>query len=333
LFPGEGWIPAERGAVHLRAGQREEAIRAFTDAVKAASLDPSTSRSVGMQVWDLFGIHRDFEGGHAFVASWLKAHAEDPHAWWWRGYLHELAAEAGDAEAAYRKSWELSGRKHGEAALHLGLYAARRGDEKAATPLLEASLRLGARPRPETLPAVEALIGIAGTHMEKGRLPRAIELLKGALPFAADHPLLRQNIGFFLRELGSQEAAKRNLSRAKALWKESAEHYVIAAEQILQSEHTPNRKAQVLNDTGLMFHYHLESLDRGIAYYERALEHDPEYLDALENMGVAMGQKGRWQDALGWFDRVLALAPGRGVSVAGKKVAEEALAKDARKKG
>lgn len=326
IAPGDGGVLFARAQVHERANQLAEAIRAVTEALRAARLSPDDLRGAAERIWSLCAIHKDFPGAHRIVDAWLEDHADDALAHWWRAYLHDLEGRFPEAEGEYQRAWDLSGRKLGEAALHLGHFANRRGDAKSALPLFAEAIRLKAPVRAGVQAAEDALLVIAAPLVEAGKLKEAVDLLEKHGGKESSHPVLRQNLGFHLRELGSAEDGKRNKSRARELWKRSAEHYVVAAANAEISTLPDAQVAQILNDTGLMFHYHLEQPDRGIEYYQRAIEYDPNYLDALENMGVVLSEKKLWADAIAWYDRVLALAPKRAASLAGKQRAEEAIA-------
>ncbi len=52
-----------------------------------------------------------------------------------------------------------------------------------------------------------------------------------------------------------------------------------------------------------------EKIDDAISHYERALEIDPAYADAHNNLANALVRKGRARDALPHYDQALALDP------------------------
>jgi tetratricopeptide (TPR) repeat protein len=329
---GEGWPLLERGLVHERAKQRDEAIRAFSDALKAPRLAEEDRRAAAERIWSLCAIHKDWPAATKMVDGWIEAHPPSALAWWWRGYLEELQGNLDVAEGTFQRAWELSQQSLGEAALHLGHAALRHKDEKKALAFFSEALRLKAPVRQGTQSPADAIIGISQIRVEGGKPKEAAEILeRHGAQHAADHPILQQNLGFLLRELGSAEAGKKNLTKARDLWKKSARCYELASEAVLVSEHPDITKAQILNDTGLLFRYHLDQIDKGITYYRRALEFDPNYLDALENMGVAMLMRKEWAEAISWFDKVLAIAPHRKVSEQGKKHAEAGLSAEPKK--
>jgi tetratricopeptide (TPR) repeat protein len=325
--PKDARFPTARGEVHWRASQHEEAGRAFNTAVRCAELDPETAALLGEYVWLAFAQYRDFAGAEGMVEGWLETHPKHPRAHWWAGYLRELQGDLEGAAKSYAAAWRLSDHKLGDAALHLGLLAQRRDDAKTALPLLGAAIALGARPRPGTLKPQDAINALAQPHFVARRLKQAAEILeKYAVANDPYDPILQQNLGFVLREWGSLEAARKMKTRALALWKRSAKHYTRAAEEIVESDQPDLRKAQVLNDTGLMYHYHLGKRDEGIRWYERALDYDPRYIDALENLGRAWFEKKDYAQAILWFDRALEVDPQRALSRAGREQAAALLA-------
>lgn len=56
-------------------------------------------------------------------------------------------------------------------------------------------------------------------------------------------------------------------------------------------------------------YFHMGVLDWAIEYYQRAIEVDPNYIDAHYDLGVASYHRGRVQDAIRSFQRVLSLDP------------------------
>lgn len=325
--PGAGWIPCERGLIHERQGQEAEARRAFARALRAPDLDAARRRVAGERVWLHWARRRDWEGAREVVQGWLESHPRDPLAHWWRGYLAELQGRTAKARGWFERAWELSGGELGRAALHLGHLLAE-DDEERAVELLGEAVRLATRPRPGIMSAEDRLIALAKEHFLGGRLRRAAGILRSAAQHRTRHHTLLQNLGYVLRELGSRVQKEGHEEEALELWKEAARHYVRASELVLESGEPERVKAQILNDTGIMFHYHLGQQVRGAAYYMQALEHDPDYVDALENLGQVACERKRWKEAVALFDRVLELVDKRPKSerlrrLALKKLEEE----------
>lgn len=326
--PQQAWIHRERGLIHLRMSQTEEAFEAFNKALAAKELDDDTRRIGSDQVWNLCAQYKDWKRAKAMVDGWLSVHKKDPLGLWWRGYMLELQAEPAQAAKVYLQAWKLSKRTLGEAALHLAHLLYDQKKVQQALPYLGHAIRLGARARPGTWTAEDRLILIAREHVGRGKFQKAAKLLdEYGVRHGTDHFTLLQNLGFILREWGSSEAAKKRVGKARKLWQRSADLYVKAADLVLASEAPARSKAQILNDTGLMFHYHLGRTDDGIRYYRHALELDPLYLDALENMGVVAYERKEWQAAIEWFDKVLKLANNRFKAKRMRTQAQEQLSK------
>jgi len=74
-------------------------------------------------------------------------------------------------------------------------------------------------------------------------------------------------------------------------------------------------------------------LTTAVACFSRALEKDPDYVEAMSGMGRALVKEGKFEESLAWFDRGLAIKPdcveclfNRGVALVYLGDVEEALA-------
>ncbi|MCB0042305.1 MAG: tetratricopeptide repeat protein [Caldilinea sp.] len=56
------------------------------------------------------------------------------------------------------------------------------------------------------------------------------------------------------------------------------------------------------------------SLDKAESLYRDAIEHDPHFCDAMDNLGVLLRRQGRIDEAIGWYRRSLAVFPANTVA-------------------
>ena len=84
------------------------------------------------------------------------------------------------------------------------------------------------------------------------------------------------NLGFTLRELGSQQNRNAGVKDAMATWEESYSAYLIAV------KHSP-ADPRIVNDTGLMLVYHLKrDWEKAKAFFHKAIEIGTAKLDVME---------------------------------------------------
>ena len=48
----------------------------------------------------------------------------------------------------------------------------------------------------------------------------------------------------------------------------------------------------------------LGKYQEAIEWYDKALKIDPNYVDALNNKGIALNNLGKYQEAIEWYDKV-----------------------------
>lgn len=324
-FPDSAALRIERCAVHVGANQRNEAVRALTEAVKCKQFTDDDRRNAGEYVWMVAGRHHLWDEAVVICDAWIKAHPDHGRAHWWKGYMLERAGRSHDAIACYRQAWKTGGERVPEAAYHLGILVGLAGQLDECLKMLGEGIRLNAPVREGVRTPDHALITLGGVYVSARNFEQAAKVLSVGAEYLPDAYELQQNLGFCLRELGGQQAAKKKRALARRSWKKSAEAYERASAAVRVADVEPSKKAQILNDTGLIYHYHLNLTAKGIKLYKEALSHDPTYVDALENMGVAKLKQKKWKDAITWFDKVLKLVPNRPASVNGKRTAEAAL--------
>ena len=324
-FPDSTALRIERCAVHVGANQRNEAVRALIEAVNCKTFTEDDRRIAGEYVWMVAGRHHLWDEGVAICDAWIQAHADHGRAHWWKGYMLERRGEGVGAMASYRVAWKVGGEEVPEAAYHLGILVGLKGKLDECLVLLGEAIRLNTPVHEGTRSPESALITLGSVYLAAHDFEQAAKVLSVGGPYLPYAYGLHQNLGFCLRELGGQQAAKKKKALARKSWRRSAEAYERACAAVREADVEPTKKAQIFNDTGLMYHYHLNQVAKGIKYYIEALAFDPEYIDAIENMGVARFKQRKWKDAITWFDKVLERFPNRATSIKLKELAEAAL--------
>ncbi len=163
---------------------------------------------------------------------------------------------------------------------------------------------------------------------QTGRLPEAIAHYRQALEIDRNLAETASNLGSALADAGETEEAIAEYERALSLNPNCAEALINLGllreeqgdvaegvrcyEQAIQVN--PNCAAAYLN-LGIALEERGEegeagaNYDRAIANYERAIDLDPNYFDALHNLAYCSIRQGRVADAIAYYDRALALQP------------------------
>jgi tetratricopeptide (TPR) repeat protein len=274
------------GANAHRAGDTEAAIRAF---VAAYRLDPSHAGTFEA-LWRLYTD--DPKRGDSLVdlhRRLIELDPKQPLPYYYLGFLLERRGERAEARAAFERVVATkTGRGMAEAWAKLGEYAYHDdGLEERAVEHCRRALTCDARnPR-----AYRLLQTMVSQHIARRSLIRAEVLTRLILDFRPEDGLQWANLGLFLRDQRRYRESHRAYRKAVRF--------------------APDR-AQVLNDAAVVLHYHLRRVDEAEKLYSRAVELDPETIDALENLGVVNFDRGRYEAAEKWFRKVLALDPQRG---------------------
>jgi tetratricopeptide (TPR) repeat protein len=330
LQPDQGWLYREKGNILASSGAPtapEEACLAYGAALKAKSIDDQTRLDAPRAISGLLAQTKPTEA-RLLIEGWAQAHPKDVYAWWWLGW-YDLQAKNFEAGLKnFAKAFEISGNSQADAAVMAGDCEAQLagitqgGDkvdlsrlEKAASWMVKAGSVKGWQwPDRNADPVHKLLFALGGPLVDAGRMQEAASLVeKHALTFAKDDYRPYNSLGFLYREIGS--AAGRG-TKAKELWSKSREYYIRASELVVKDPNSDNpTKAQVLNDTGLMYHYHFDDIAKGVEYYKKALGFDSEYGDALENLGICLNKLGKYEEAAGLLEKLLKLQPGRTVAL------------------
>ena len=117
--------------------------------------------------------------------------------------------------------------------------------------------------------------------------------------------------------------------------RDTTRDYEASLRWYLRASELAPENPDILNDTGLIYHYHRHDFDRAIAFYDRAVAAaranrpdeiaDPAafekalaagrpvrgYVDALENLATLAVARGEWAKARAWLESLLELQPDR----------------------
>ncbi len=327
-FPKSAKIRRMKGEALRNQGKPDEAAQAFADGLLAAESDPATDDQIAIGLWHLTvgAATKNVPLAVSSYRRWSEAEGADCLPWYWLGHALLENGEVDPAIAAFRKGDEVTGGRYPKAKLAIADALSKKGDVEQAAAAYYEAWRSGPELYAEDAKPLNAVWAASGKLAEGGDFEKAIRLLESwALKMDPNHWSILQNLGFFYREWGTSTT---NRSDARERWKKSSEYYVKASKLVLEAEGVPSAiRAQVLNDTGLMFHYHLDDLKSALDYYRKALEQDDSYVDALENTGKVLNLVGKYEEAIPYFEKVLA-SPGqaqRGDSLRGRAHAIEKL--------
>jgi len=268
---------------HL-AGETEAAVRAF---VSAYRLDPSHAGTFE-ELWRLYTAEPT--RGDSILDLHRRLTQVDPNQplpYYYLGFLLERRGERAEARAAFERVVATkTGRRIAEAWAKLAEHAYHDGREARAEAHWLRALTLDAR----NARAYRLLQTMVSEHFARRSLVRAEALTRKILELRPEDGLEWANLGLFLRDQKRYRESHRAYQKAVRF--------------------APDR-AQVLNDAAVVLHYHLRRVDEAVKLYLRAVELDPDTIDALENLGVVSFNRGRYDEAERWFRKVLLLAPGR----------------------
>ncbi len=314
---GSAW--RDRGRAELAAKDHSAAAQSFSKALTMKTSDDQVLRDSALGVWNALGATKQFDKGQAIMESWCEARPELPMAHWWRGYFLASQNKHPEALAAYKQAFAKSNESYPQAALEAGNteWAAGRHEEAAkwfgtAQKLLEVDSA-------DNRQAVNRFLVLLGPIFMGNEYEKGMSICEAYVKSGPENQAVFNNLAFAYREVASKK-------RSQDLYRKSKDYYEKASELVVvDPTATPRLRAQVLNDTGLIYHYHLDDLAKGIEYYRKALTHDPEYKDALENLAMCLAKLGKHEEAKGLFEKVLEIEPGRVVSLRGLAAAKKAL--------
>ena len=206
----------------------------------------------------------------------------------------------------------------------LGFARMQLGQTRAALPALEEAVRL----KPD---APERLNTLAQAYEATGRLPSDIErLYRRALDIQAQLADVRVNYGRFLEAQGRVNEAEQAYRTAVEHdpWLASA-HYNLGTVVLRRGGETAEAVQHLERAVELEPDYVDALVNLGIvqagggdveaggALFQRAVDADPNHANALSNLGTYHLQRGAFRDAVNVLTRAVAVAPGRADVVAG----------------
>ncbi len=245
----------------------------------------------------------------------VKEKPKSPAVTYWWAYQLRSSGKTDEAEKAYR-AFAASSRFPALGWYEVGTLLAEKGDAAGAKQAFEKSLELDPK-HVRAGAAVDALVGTLNARAQESvrdvvkakALLEDYEALAALVTWSSG---VRNDAAFFAREAF-------NATKDPALLQASVKGYVAASalipeprEDLLESTPYPTRHgwAQILNDTGLMFHYYDATRDlvKAEAYYRKAMEWTQHgYWDAYGNLMKLLREANRWQDA---YDFASACADG-----------------------
>jgi tetratricopeptide (TPR) repeat protein len=309
------------------AATRAKAVATAKKGLSTRVLDPVDADALAKIVFASAEKSKNYVEAFEAYKAWTEAHPKDSGAFVWAGFAKARQGDEAGASEHYAKAWDVSGRKNAVAAYELGLSHVRRGEHEKSCEWFAAAIDA----RPEGWDATEGpigqLLGVGNAFAEKGDFAKATALVeKWALVRAKDSWRVHNNLGLWYRDWADRLG--RRGGEAKAKNEAALKHYAKAAELVVADpDASGNWKARVLNDYGVIFDYQMGDMERGLKEYRRALSFDPEWIDALENVGLCMNKLGKYEDAIPLFKKVLAQQPDRMVSRRGLDTATSKLKK------
>ncbi|MCC3535373.1 MAG: tetratricopeptide repeat protein [Microcoleus sp. PH2017_25_DOB_D_A] len=296
--------------------------------------------ALGKPVWVLLAFSPDWR--------WLLEREDSP--WYpsarlfrqrerggWEGVFARVAEALGAVSAGFVPS------EAADAELRLGRDLQQQGNLGGAIECYQRAIAID-----PNYAAAHSNLGVV--KQQSGRLTEAIAHYRQALEIDPNLAETASNLGSALAEAGENEGAIAQYQRALSLNPNCAEALVNLGllreeqgdvgeavrlyEQAIQVN--PDCAVAYLN-LGIALEERGEetgaNYDRAIANYERAIALEPNYVDALHNLGYASIRQGRIADAIAYYDRAMAVQPdlaetliGLGSSLQQQDKLDEALA-------
>jgi tetratricopeptide (TPR) repeat protein/glycosyltransferase involved in cell wall biosynthesis len=296
--------------------------------------------ALGKPVWILLAFSPDWR--------WLLEREDSP--WYptarlfrqrergdWQGVFERVAEALGAVSAGFVPS------DSADAEFRLGRDLQQQGNLGGAIECYQRAIAID-----PNYAAAHSNLGVV--KQQSGRLTEAIAHYRQALEIDPNLGETASNLGSALAEAGENEQAIAQYQRALFLNPNCAEALVNLG--LLREEQgdvgeaircyqqaiqvNPDCAVAYLN-LGIALEEQGEEVganyDRAIANYERAIAIEPNYVDALHNLGYASIRQGRIADAIAYYDRALALQPdlaetllGLGSSLQQQEKLDEALA-------
>jgi cytochrome c-type biogenesis protein CcmH/NrfG len=303
----DAWLKRGYAAQYLglEPGAAARTEEAGTSYEKALELDPESN----LPLLGLFAVF-----GHSWkdkVEKLVAAHKDAPRLQYWYADALHKNGKTKEAEAAVRRYLSLTkgNRAEGNALLAQVLIA--KGDDAGAMKAFEDALK----ENPDLPAALEALDlrgrdAVTQAGSDPAKLKAAVAQYRAFLAKAPRYVFGRNNLGFMLRDAFGPEGTKSGGSRPRWILDESVKAYEEAVALIPEWQDDFRGTypfalryayANVLNDTGLMYHYYpeVEDLAKAEKYYRAAQDWSQHgYWDAYTNLMKILVAKERWADAV-----------------------------------
>ena len=303
LNPENTSLRLSKGNALLAAGKKGDAADAFAEALMAKTEKKDHIVPAAQGIWRSFFEEKNFAAMESRFQQWVKARPEEPEALWWLGFVQMKGEKAEDALETFQRYDKLTGAKLGEGPFRIGEAEAALGKwEEAAKSYVTAWERGGnwGGNDPSHSPIFQ-LDALSGQLFAKNDFENAVLVCeKFLLPICPEGRKFQiyQNAGFFCREWGTA-IQRSDKDKALQVWKKGTNFYEKSCETMEKADAiTPTNKAQIVNDTGLMYHYHFEDYDKAMKFYKKALAFDPNFGDAMLNIGRVYNRLGKYQDAI-----------------------------------
>jgi tetratricopeptide (TPR) repeat protein len=317
----------ERGQVHGRLGNHEQAIADFTESLNHATTssagsgpagedDPRVSAMV-LALHHRGRAHLDRGDREQALADFNQALQLDPGfapLYFSRGQLHALRRDPGRALADFSQALQLDP-QYREAYLHRANLHAERGDQAQASADYSALLQLDPN-------QVQALSRRGGIYLARGEVERALADYTRALEVKPEDSSLWASRAEVHVHQGQREQALADYTQALTLDPASASVHclrgsVYAARGDLGLALADYHQAILLSPQESQPYLQRGNLyaeqgqfEEALADYTSALQRDPEQGAAYYNRGSVHLQRGAYQEAIQDFDEVLRRQPG-----------------------
>ena len=319
----------------LWAAQAEKAAANMTRAAEfaakgfsAKNLPIDDAKALASLILEVNGPQKKFAETVEAYQKWADIYPKSEVPLNWIAHVRTLEKRYDEAIVIFTKAFDLSGKSNANTALDLGKAFGSRGDVKAAVGWFKKAHEL--RKTWDT-PADQpiAQVNFFVFQMAQNRqFAEAIELMeKECAEMMKNDFRSWSNLGLYWRDWA--DSTPRSKAEDKLARNKKALAAYEKAEELCMRDPlaTATDKALVLNDLGVIHDYNLGDMAKGFECYKRAVAADPNYVDACENMGLCLNKLGKHEEAIPYFDRVLAQQPNRRVSLGGKRAAEAALKK------
>jgi tetratricopeptide (TPR) repeat protein len=282
-----GWLDPLRRLVwtHIAAGETEKAEEALGRALEAGAERTEAYEDLAA----LYGNAKQYDKITAFLQGHVKKHPSARLPLFYLGYYQALAGKVDDAIKSYERlvADEVAAKNWPNAQFQLGKLLIEKGQTDRGTKFVLRAFQADANNQ-EVYDFLRMRAGVAITGE---RLSEAERLLKVLCDGRPDDGLLWADMGLVLRDQSKYE--------------DSFKYYKRAAELLPQDP-------QVLNDCGVVLHYHLKKEEEGLKFYKKSEELSKgECIDAVENLGVVYFDHGQYEKARDQFERVLKKEAGR----------------------